>query len=254
MLVRSAADTNPAGEVGTAHLLPLPLTGRRYGNNLAVLYCGAVLPVADLEALDRAEKSAGDVVCRLCVTAHRTGHPPAPLPGLDPYSDPSLSGRVAAARSYVRHGWSILLQEGQVRLSLDTGPVAIAMPEDLATAVTEVLEARHCSPAVLTHPGLRSQRVFVVRERFPVALGWPPKVRRLASGSVPLPPSPTSYGRVHWVRPPEPGPLGLCREIDIVAALRTVHHDTSGPGGMAAPPAVAGGAVEPATAPVTGKE
>lgn len=43
-----------------------------------------------------------------------------------------------------------------------------------------------------------------------------------------LPPTVTTRGPVRWVRPPQPDALRLCREADVLAALR------------AAPPAPAG--------------
>ncbi|MGH3911474.1 MAG: hypothetical protein ACRDRM_11655 [Pseudonocardiaceae bacterium] len=63
--------------------------------------------------------------------------------------------------------------------------------------------------------------VLLAGEPFPVALPWPPGVHWVAT-SLLLPPTMTPRGPLTWARSPHPTALALCREIDVLSALRTV--------------------------------
>lgn len=51
-------------------------------------------------------------------------------------------------------------------------------------------------------------------------LGRPVGIHRVTDTLI-LPPTVTAWDQVCWVRPPQPHALWLCREIDVIAALRT---------------------------------
>lgn len=53
-----------------------------------------------------------------------------------------------------------------------------------------------------------------------VAPPWPRFVYQ-AIGALPLPPSRTPHGPITWTYPPEANALRLCREFEVLAALRT---------------------------------
>lgn len=60
---------------------------------------------------------------------------------------------------------------------------------------------------------------------------WPSGVHRV-TGALLLPPTATARGPITWIHPPEPHALTLCREIDVIAAIRAVERGsshTSGP-------------------------
>jgi hypothetical protein len=57
-------------------------------------------------------------------------------------------------------------------------------------------------------------------EPYPVALSWPAEVHRVTATLL-LPPSVTSRGPLRWVRPPHENSLRLCREIDVLTAVRS---------------------------------
>jgi hypothetical protein len=80
---------------------------------------------------------------------------------------------------------------------------------------------------VLTHPHAPGHQVLLAGERYGVELPWPPGVHRVAE-TLSLPPTATARGPITWVHPPEPDALALCREVDVLAAVRTVLR-TAGP-------------------------
>lgn len=219
MLARRG-DAGATDEPGATrvHLLPLPPSEHRVGR-AAVAYCAARLPVEQIIAVDPGERG-GEDLCVQCFTIHTTGGPPAPVPGTGPFSTPTIGGRAEAAREYVRLGWPLLLCGGEIRLDL-AGRVAIALPVLTATDVTELLVQRRCAPAVLAHPAIPSHRVILASDRDALPLAWPPAVRRLTT-SIALPPTVTPEGQVLWARPPEIGSPTLCRESDVITALRAV--------------------------------
>ncbi|MGH3884210.1 MAG: hypothetical protein ACRDRC_12525, partial [Pseudonocardiaceae bacterium] len=107
-----------------------------------------------------------------------------------------------------------------VRLSLAPNKVALSIPAQLASEVTEILTARRCRPAVLTYPNAPTHRVLLASEPYPVTLPWPPGVNRVTTHLL-LPPTLTPRGPIRWVHPPHENSLRLCREIDVLAAVRT---------------------------------
>lgn len=51
----------------------------------------------------------------------------------------------------------------------------------------------------------------------------------LVTGTLLLPPTVTTRGPITWTQLPEPDALRLCREIDVLAALRTALNDPPTP-------------------------
>lgn len=135
----------------------------------------------------------------------------APAPG-------SAGGPLAAEAIYRGWGWPVILRREQVWLALESEAVALLIPVALATEVPAVLTDRYCPFAMLTHPYAPEHRIVLAGEPFPVALPWPPGVYRLPTCL--LPPTMTPRGPLTWVYPPQPDALKLCREIDVLAALR----------------------------------
>ncbi len=66
--------------------------------------------------------------------------------------------------------------------------------------------------------------MLLAGEPYPVALPWPPGVDRITATLL-LPPTLTPRGPLRWVHPPCENSLGLCREIDVLAAMRTALSD-----------------------------
>ncbi|MGH3839062.1 MAG: hypothetical protein ACRDSF_25705, partial [Pseudonocardiaceae bacterium] len=89
-----------------------------------------------------------------------------------------------------------------------------------AAEVTEILTARRCQPAVLTHPNAPTNRVLLASEPYPVRLPWPSGVKRVTTNLL-LPPTLTPREPLRWVHPPHENSLRLCREIDVLAAVHT---------------------------------
>lgn len=127
---------------------------------------------------------------------------------------------LATATAYRTWDWPVTLRHDQIWLDLRHEAVALVIPTLLATDVTRILTQRRCPPPVLAHPYAPEHQVLLAGEQFGIALPLPPTVHRV-TGSLLLPPSATARGPVTWVRPPEPHPLRLSREIDILGALRT---------------------------------
>ncbi len=232
-----AVDTRPlvllryrSGVVGqsarTVHLAPLP-TGE--ASEVRAL-CGALLPSDHVETLSPGE----GMPCTGCLLSPRlpggtpaspTGNP-AMTPALRPEDDTDLLPQVLATR-YQAWGWPVILRGDHVWLSLGQDTVAVMIPVSLAVEVTAILRKRRCPPPVLAHPYAPEHQVLLAGERYGVELPWPPGVHRV-SETLLLPPTVTARGPITWLHPPEPDALQLCREVDIVAALRTVLR-TSGP-------------------------
>ncbi len=197
------------------HLAPLPDGGQP---SALTALCGIPLPPEDIEQVSVGE----GMPCTLCAVSHIGTLPPGdtpldpatPVPGLD-------AGPSEAAAVYDGWGWPITLRRGQVWLALGAEAVALMMPVALADRVATLLTARRCLPAMLTHPYAPEHRVLLAGEPFPVALPWPPGVHWVAT-SLLLPPTMTPRGPLTWARSPHPTALALCREIDVLAALRTV--------------------------------
>ncbi|MGH3903853.1 MAG: hypothetical protein ACRDTE_06655 [Pseudonocardiaceae bacterium] len=148
------------------------------------------------------------------------------VPGMSSDAGPdTVAGRLQAVAAYQRLGWPVAVRGDQVSLNLDLDmdAVAVVIPAVLATEVADILTRRHCPPPVLAHPAMPTHRVIVAGDRFPVPLTWPTEIHR-TTGTLLLPPTVIAQGQVCWVRPPVPHALQLCREIDVLAALRTAPH------------------------------
>lgn len=217
VLARRRLDTATHAD-SEAHLLAIPLSG---DHGTATAICGLRLPADDLETVT---PGAGRW-CTMCFVSHVTGSSPVLAPS--PYTG---SGCRSAGTAYRELGWPVTVRgEGvSVNLDLDVDAAAFVIPAVLAAEVADVLVRRRCAPPVLAHPALPAHRVILAGERFPVALGWPTGVHRI-TGTVMLPPTVTAHGPIQWVRPPQPNSLRLCREIDVLTALRTALHEPPRP-------------------------
>ncbi|MGH3797309.1 MAG: hypothetical protein ACRDSP_20740 [Pseudonocardiaceae bacterium] len=134
----------------------------------------------------------------------------------------TVARRLQVVAAYRRLGWPVAVRGDQVSLNLDVDvdAVAVVIPAVLATEVADILTRRRCPPPVLAHPAMPTHRVIVAGERFPVPLAWPTGIHR-ATGTLLLPPTVSAQGQLCWVRPPVSHALKLCREVDVLAALRT---------------------------------
>lgn len=233
----ATVDTRPvvlvryrSGVVGqsarTVHLAALP-TGD--ASEIRAL-CGALLPSDDIETLSPGQ----GMPCTSCLLSPRLpGHTsalptgnPVTSPALRPQDDTDLAPQVLATR-YQAWGWPVTLRGDHVWLSLGQDTVALVIPVLLAVEVSAILRHRRCPPPVLAHPYAPEHRVLLAGERYGVELPWPPGVHRVIETLL-LPPTVTARGPITWLHPPEPDALTLCREVDVLAALRTVLR-TAGP-------------------------
>ncbi len=199
----------------TVHLAPLPDGG---APGALTALCGVLLPPEDIEQVSVGE----GMPCTLCAVSQVSVLPPTdtpldtatPVPGLD-------AGPSEAAAVYDGWGWPVTLRRDQVWLALGSEAVALMVPAVSANRVAAMLIARRCLPAMLTHPYAPEHRTLLAGEPYPVMLPWPPGVHRVVT-SLLLPPTMTPRGPLTWARAPHPTALALCREIDVLAALRTV--------------------------------
>lgn len=207
---RPLEGAEPSGDV---HLIPLPLSS---GESVAIAICGAQLRPTEMETVSPGE----GVWCTMCFVSHVTGSQP------ERTTPPDQDPRRSAGLAYRELGWPVTLRGADVSLNLDLDldAVAFVLPAVLATAMVEILHRRHCRPPVLVHPALPARRIVLAGERFPVPLGWPTGVHRV-TGTLVLPPTVTAHGQVRWVHPPRPNALRLCREVDVIAALRAALQD-----------------------------
>lgn len=204
----------------TVHLAPLPPGD--VGEIRAL--CGALLPWDRVETLSPGQ----GMPCTSCLLSPRLpgGTPASPTENpvaalaLRPQDDTDLPPQVLATR-YEAWGWPVTQRGNQVWLSLGQDAVAVLIPVSLAGQVTAILRHRRCPPPVLAHPDAPGHQVLLAGERYGVELPWPPAVHRVTE-SLLLPPTVTARGPITWVHPPEPDALTLCREVDVVTALRAV--------------------------------
>lgn len=198
--------------IRTVHLVPLPLADQ---HDAVTALCGTRLLSSEMEIVS----SGRGMPCDRCLMS-RIAASPGP-PTVEPCSHATHpdTGHPDAAPDYHRWGWPVTVRRDQVRLSLAPDTVALIIPVRLATEVAEILTTRHCQPAVLTHLHAPTHRVLLAREPYPVTLPWPPGMSRVTTHLL-LPPTLTPHGPLRWVDPPDENSLRLCREIDVLAAVR----------------------------------
>ncbi|MGH3720609.1 MAG: hypothetical protein ACRDRI_17540 [Pseudonocardiaceae bacterium] len=194
------------------HLVPLPA-----GNQAGVAFCGALLR-RDLVETVRPGQS---MPCTLCMINHRdTSPPPALATALSAGRIGRGTDSLTAAGCYRAWGWPVTLRGTQVWLDLEPGTVALTIPAPLAAQATRILTQWRCPLLALIHPDAPEHWVVLATERHSAAPPYPRSVHR-TTGALPLPPTTTPHGLLTWVRPPQAGPLRLCREFEVFAALRT---------------------------------
>lgn len=202
----------------------VPLSTDAYAGAVGTV-CGAGLPLEDIETVTPGQ----GMPCIVCVITHATRTPPNGEPPMDGPDNAATAGLAIGGVCYQQWDWPVTVHRDQVRLSLDRDVSALAIPIPLCTEVTNVLAARHCSPAVLAHPYTPDHHILITGERYGVALPWPAQVHQVI-GVLLLPPTVTPRGPITWARPPWAESLRLCREIDLFAALRSALLDAL-PGG-----------------------
>ncbi len=202
-----------AGEAARmVHLIPLPNGGQ---GGAAHALCGVLLRTADIEMVTPGH----GMPCTPCVVSHVADSPPPPTIEPSQTADPDPVARVAAA-DYEGWGWPVAVRRDQVWLNLEPDTVALIIPVPMADRVAAILTARRCLPPVLAHPYAPEHLVLLAGEPYPVVLPWPPGVDRITATLL-LPPTLTPRGPLRWVHPPQENSLRLCREIDVLAAVRT---------------------------------
>ncbi|MGH3772168.1 MAG: hypothetical protein ACRDRW_12360 [Pseudonocardiaceae bacterium] len=196
------------------HLVPLPPA-----HQAGIALCGALLRRDLVEAVGPGQ----GMPCSRCMINNRDTSPPPAVPSaaLPAERISRTTDTLMAAGGYRAWGWPATLRGDQVWLDLEPDTIALTIPAPLATRAATILNQWHCPPPVLMiHPDAPAHRVILAMERHSMA---PPYLRSVhrTTGALPLPPTTTPCGSLTWVRPPQPGPLRLCREFEVFAALRT---------------------------------
>ncbi len=201
----------------TVHVVPLPTNDQA---NTVSAVCGAALRLEDLETVNPGEgmPCTGCLLTHVMSTTPAAQEPPASSP------DPADGGLAAGEIAYQQWGWPVSVHRDQVRLSLHREASALALPTPLGTEVTQILLQRRCAQAVVTNPYMPEHHIVLTGERYGVGLSWPPQVHQV-TGVLLLPPTVTPRGPITWIRAPQQDSLQLCREIDLVGALRTALND-----------------------------
>ncbi|MGH3845011.1 MAG: hypothetical protein ACRDS0_26780 [Pseudonocardiaceae bacterium] len=202
----------------TVHVVPLPLDGQH--DTAAIALCGTKFQTSEMEIVT----PGYGMPCTRCLLSQFAANPPPPTPEPSPHPD---TGHRDATADYERWGWPVTGYRDQVRLRLAPITVALIIPALQAAQVTEILTARRCQPAVLTHLHTPDYQVLLAGEPYPVTLPWPLGVNRITTQLL-LPPTPTPHGPLRWVHPPHENSLQHCREIDVLAAVRTTLRQSPG--------------------------
>jgi hypothetical protein len=201
---RPGADADATQPV---HLVPLPV---RTAVGAVSAFCGTLLSMPKLEAVE----SGQGVPCPMCVLQHGATTQ-APQNETD----------------YSSLDWPVQLQGDQLVLPLGHCATAHIVPMDRVAAITLILAALDRPVPVLIHPDAPGCGVVIAGEPYGVPLPWPATVQ-VVTGMLPLPPSQTPHGPVHWYQQHQPHhPLTTCREIDVFSAMRTAGpaaHEQSG--------------------------
>ncbi|MGH4027259.1 MAG: hypothetical protein ACRDRV_22035 [Pseudonocardiaceae bacterium] len=179
----------------TVHLVGVPLG--EPGGGVSGL-CGARLRPGRIETVAPGE----GVWCTSCFVAHVTGAAPVP----DAAGEGGPAARVAAVVAYRELGWPVTVRAEQVSLNLDLDldAVALVIPAELTTRVTEILTRRRSPPGSAGPPGaggaagdrgggtLRRRAVLADRsapgDRHPAPAAHPDRARPGALG----PPAPAA--------------------------------------------------------------
>ncbi|HET9257202.1 MAG TPA: hypothetical protein VFO16_18660 [Pseudonocardiaceae bacterium] len=203
--VRCRADV--VGETArVVHLISVPA-----GDTAAVsALCGMPLIVSDIEPVSLGH----GMPCNACLLNQVASRPAEPLASGADSAGPLDGG------TYQAWGWPVAQRGDRVRLNLDRDVSAFVIPAELALDLTQTLTARRCTPAVPVNPYMPGHHVLLAGERYGIALSWPSGVHQI-TGHLLLPPTATCRGKITWIRPPMKDSLRLCREIDLLAALRT---------------------------------
>jgi len=202
----------------TVHLIPLPVSGPA---GTVTALCGAPLHREDIEPVTPGQ----GMPCTVCLLGHVAGSPPPPAIIGDTRVD---TDPIGATTDYRAWNWPVTLRRDQISLTLDGDTMALIIPVLLATEVTTILAQQRCPVPVLAHPYAPEHRILLVAEPFGVTLPWPPGVHHV-TGTLLLPPTMTPRGPITWIQLPEPDALRLCREIDVLAALRIALNDPPAP-------------------------
>ena len=176
------------------HLVPLPV---QTAVGAVGAFCGELLSLPKLEAVE----SGQGVACPMCVLQH--------------------GATTQAPRSktdYSSQDWPVQMQGEQLVLPLGHCATAHLLPMDLAAAITPILAALDRPVPVLIHPDAPGCGVVIAGEPYGVPLPWPETAQVV--GMLPLPPSRTPHGPVHWYQDAPHHPLTTCREIDVFSAMR----------------------------------
>lgn len=180
-----------------AHLVPLPPA-----HQAGIAFCGALLRPDLVEMVTPGQGAP----CTFCATNRRD----------------RTADRNSVTTRYREWGWPVTPRAHQVWLDLEPDTVALTIPAPLATHAGTILTQWGCPPPTLMiHPDAPGHRVVLAAQRHSMAPPYPRGVHRI-TGALPLPPSTTPRGPLTWAHPPKPGPLRLCREFEVFAALRTV--------------------------------
>jgi hypothetical protein len=75
------------------------------------------------------------------------------------------------------------------------------------------------TPPALAHPYLPDHHIVLTGEKYGLPLPWPNQAHPV-TGVLLLLPTPTLRGPITWITTSHPGSLQLCREIDLLTALR----------------------------------
>ncbi|MDQ4034023.1 MAG: hypothetical protein M3332_17975 [Actinomycetota bacterium] len=200
---RPGADADATQPV---HLVPLPV---RTAVGAVGAFCGTLLSLPKLEAVE----SGQGVPCSMCVRQHSaTTHAPR------------------SETDYSSLDWPVQLHGDQLVLPLGHCATAHIVPMDLVAAITPILAALDRPVPVLIHPDAPGCGLVIAGEPYGVPLPWPATVQ-VVTGMLPLPPSQTPHGPVHWYQHQPHHPLATCREIDVFSAMRTAGpaaHEQSG--------------------------
>lgn len=210
---RPGVDTQATHPV---HLIALPVSA---AVGAVGALCGTLLSPQKLETVEPGQGKP----CSMCVLRHAATTQPSTteLP-----TEAAMRQRARLAThpdettAYRGPDWPVHLQGDQVVLPLGHCATALVMPMDLAETIMPILTVLDRPAPVLLHPDAPGCGVVIAGEPYGVPLPWPEAVQ-VVTGMLVLPPSRTPRGPVHWYRQAPTQPLGICREIDIFAAIRT---------------------------------